>query len=1500
MRIALILCIISLLLFARLGLHSQNIKEFSGDQEQFFKELNDLFDKITVKEQKDLCKDMMEKFVDFWNTGVFSREVKGNITAVCNKLLVRRMRAYPEFFNFLASVNGLMESDHSTESYNAWERSVETVMADKRSTKPLTSFLQTSNELINENVLYRSNATEWRTSTYKFSFVFDTVPKVIFEDMDLTCYSNNDSSVIYKTHGVFYPLDSKWFGSKGKVNWTRAGFFEEDVHAFLEDYEIFLGFSKYTADSVKFFHKKYWEKAILGSFEEKLLANVTPENATYPVFKSYLTELEIKDVFKDVDFLGGIEMHGRKMFGLGSKEQDAYLSFKKDGKEFIKVLTKNVVIYPDRMSSALATATIAIDNDSIYHPGLQMNYVDINQELSLIRVGEGTSKSPFYDSYHNLDIYTEAIYWKMDEPFINFESVKGTSSQSKASFESNNFYSLARYLKLQGIDEVNPLLLVKRFTEKYNVRIIGVQAFAEEVLLPAEQVIAMFINLANRGFVIYDRDEKVAVVKDRLFDYINAMNKKIDYDVVQFNSETTHLQNAALELDSFGLKLNGVPVVYLSDSQNVFIYPTNEQIVVKKGRDFSFGGRVHAGSFDFYSKKCDFSYDQFKIDMPAIDSVSFVVPSFEVNANGERTPVRVKSVISDLAGGLYIDDPNNKSGLKHLPQYPIFNSIKDAYVYYDYPSIYNGIYDREKFYFYIYPFTLDSLDNFEIDLLEFPGFLTSAGIFPDFEDTLRVQPDYSLGFDKTTPPDGFTAYGGKGTYFSNINLSNQGLRGKGSLQYLTSNSSSDEFIFFPDSCNALARDFVINEQFTPIEYPAVKGTNAKLHWDPYMDRMIYQQRELPFQMFNRQSELLGTLILTPERLSGAGKMSFEDAEMVSKFYTFGQHEIFADSADFNLKSREYTQSAFSTRNYNSHIDFNERKGEFVSNGGASVVEFPINMYICTIDEFKWFMDSYEIAIGSTEKEAQMARFNHFPIRELIDVPLEGSEFISIHPDQDSVRFISTVASYNLKEYVLHADDVKYIRVADAAIFPADHKIIVNPGAKINTIGNAQILANTVTRYHEIYDAVVDIKGRNKHSGIGNYDYVDEKDVRQKIFLRDIGVDPSFQTVGNGFVSDSTGFKISADFDFSGNILLYANREFLNFDGGFRIQHTCSKGHRSWVRFNSDINPRDIFINISDKLISLEKDSLVSALMFSNELSRFYSGFLSEPGSISDLEVLSANGYIHYDKAAESYDIASLEKLQGLSMAGNQLSLSRKKCILTAQGKINLGTELGQVSMNSSGSARHFIIPDSTIFDLVLTLDFPFEDKALGLMSTEIEEQNLPGVNLVRPEFIKTLVDLLGEKEADKIIADLQLFGKFRKYPSELEHTITFTDIKFKWNFAARSYISYGPIGIGSIGKHQINKYVDGYVEIEKKRTGDVVSIYLEFEKGKYWYFFNYRNNLMQTISANTEYNTIIQELKDEKRTKKESKEGEEYSFIISNLRKKTDFLTKIKQSSEIN
>ncbi|MEZ5146782.1 MAG: hypothetical protein R2759_06795 [Bacteroidales bacterium] len=911
--------------------------------------------------------------------------------------------------------------------------------------------------------------------------------------------------------------------------------------------------------------------------------------------------------------------------------------------------------------------------------------------------------------------------------------------------------------------------------------------------------------------------------------------------------------------------------------------------------DFTFAGRVHAGTFDFYSRDVDFNYDQFKLDMPAIDSMSFHVPSFETDEFGRRKQKKVQNVVSDLGGNLFIDDPLNKSGLKNYPQYPIFSSTKDAYVYYDDHKIFDGVYSRDKFYFYVYPFTIDSLDNFKTELLEFGGYLASAGIFPDIEDTLRVQPDYSLGFQTKSPESGFPVYGARGYYYADLNLSNDGLRGNGYLKYLTSTSWSEDYMFFPDSTNTFASKFIIEEQLTPVEYPAVTANHVFQHWVPYEDYMVVSYTDYPIDMFSGQSELLGKLVLTPEILKGAGNMSFEDADMHSKLYTFGQHEIFADSADFNLKSAEYIQSAFSTTNYKSHIDFYERVGSFVSNGGASFVDFPINQYICLIDEFSWYMDSYEIAIGSIEKEVEMSQYDNLTIRELIDIPLQGSEFISIHPDQDSLRFISTTATYNLREYTLYAEDVKYLRVADATIFPSDRKVIIKPEAVMSTISDAKILTNSVTRYHEIYDVVVDIKGRKNYIGIGNYDYLDENGDRQQVFLKKIGVDQTFQSIGTGTVGDTTGFKLSKDFYFTGDVNLFANKEFLSFDGGFKIKDPCVRGKQHWVKFNSEINPKDIYIDVVEDLTNIQNEPLEAAIMFSMERNQFYSGFLTTKRAPTDYPVLKSFGHIRYDKALDEYSIGNLEYLKGLTAEGNMLTLSKKQCILTGEGKVNIGAELGRVNIETYGSVIHYVIPDSTRFDLVMLVDFPFDDTPLGMMAEEIAGKNLQGVNVTRPEFTKALTDIMGEEDAEKILSDVRLFGKFRKYPSELERTIVFSDLKMRWNYATRSYVSYGQIGISSIGKTQINKYVNGIIEIEKKRTGDVITVYLEFDKGQNWYFFNSRNNLMQTISSNTEYNNYIRELKDDKRTVKKDKNGEEYSFIISNLRKKTDFLRRIGQ-----
>ena len=62
--------------------------------------------------------------------------------------------------------------------------------------------------------------------------------------------------------------------------------------------------------------------------------------------------------------------------------------------------------------------------------------------------------------------------------------------------------------------------------------------------------------------------------------------------------------------------------------------------------------------------------------------------------------------------------------------------------------------------------------------------------------------------------------------------------------------------------------------------------------------------------------------------------------------------------------------------------------------------------------------------------------------------------------------------------------------------------------------------------------------------------------------------------------------------------------------------------------------------------------------------------------------------------------------------------------------------------------------------------------------------------------------------------------------------------------------------------------------------------------GNNWFYFNYSRGLMQAISSNENFNTIIKELKSDKRELKTGKGEAAYQFNLSTVRKKADFLKK--------
>jgi len=1481
---------------------SSQISIFSADKDKYLAEIIAFMNNVDKKSDKKKSKEFEENYPFEWNDVKYTPTHREWMYKISNMMLKNKFKPYPQFDAYLKVMEVITDNSQDLTSFIAWNKSVEKILEKRNSSKKFLDFMDFTSHLYAENNIYYTNTKRWYagTNNFYFEFIDEKYPILHFPSLTLKCYTNNDSAVIYNTSGVYYPLEQKWIGKDGRVDWQRAGFDKNMVYANIDEYTLNMKHAYFNIDTVEFYNKNYFDFPMYGSLSEKVLASQTPEKAIYPHFISYDNRLKIENIFKDIDYEGGFTLEGSKFRGSGDETRDAVLIFKKDGKEFVKTKSKSFIIRKDKILSERASVAIYWEEDSIYHVGLQMKYLNDERKLSLLRLKNGLSQSPFFNTFHKIDMYVEVMNWRMNEPKIDFTMIEGPGNQGKALFESDNYFSGYRFEKIRGIDMVHPLVYLRNCTQQVGSRMVTINDLMRTMKSDRNNVELQMISMAKMGFVIYDIPHQKVYVKDRVFDYLNAKAGKIDYDVLSFNSQITAQDNATLNLLNFDLKLRGISRVFLSDSQQVYIYPTEQEILLKKNRDFEFAGRVHAGRFDYYGSNFTFFYDQFKIDMPIIDSMSFKVRSKEADEYGFFPLVKVKNVVEDLRGNLLIDHPNNKSGLKPFSEYPIFNCLNDPYVYYDEKKIQGGVYDRDRFYYHMKPFTVDSLNNFNADALRFQGYLSSAGIFPDIDEPIGVMDDYSLGFKTRTPAEGMPLYGGKATFKNNITLSNQGLRGDGTMEFLTSTTESDDFIFYPDSTACLASEYHLRE--TPGGVPEVNAQDVAQVFDPNLNAMKIRQTNAPIEMYHEEDESYfeGVLSHTTSGLNGDGRMNIKDADIDSRKFIFKDRVFDCDTADFKMRSLDNANLAFETKNYNAHVDYNERKAEFKSNGGTSLVTFPLNQYICYMDRFEWYMDKEEIALAN-DMDKQPEGIDHMTLQELAELDLSGSEFISVHPAQDSLRFFSSRAKFNYNENVIYATDVKIIKVADAAIYPGNREVTILKKAEMIPLEDAQILANTVTKYHIINKSTVHILGRLDYKAKGYYEYVDEMDAMQEIYFKEISVDSSLQTIATGRISDSAAFTLSPFFDYMGNVYLRASNEFLTFDGVTRIKHECSESDtakHSWVRFETEINPSEIYIPIGEKIENQDYNTIYAGIYISSDSTQVYSAFLRPRNKYSDTKVISAGGFLTYDKSSNEYRISTKEKLKQFSLPDKYLSLNVFKCRTRGEGPLSLGANLGRVKMDVFGRVDHYITADSTEIQMVMFLDFFFKDECLEMMKENIMNYgDLEPVSLTGEIYSKALGQIFGIEEADKIITELNLYGELEKVPDELNHTLSIADVEMKWNPRTKSYVSVGQIGIGSIGKTQINRYVDGFIEIERKRSGDKFTIYLEPSKSEY-YYFSYRKGLMQAFSSVDAFNKLITDTEAENRRLKVKTGEQGYSYYISSKRRVASFLKTFRPDEE--
>ncbi|MDI1355985.1 MAG: hypothetical protein PSX36_13775 [bacterium] len=1458
--------------------------QFSTDTTKFTKDLTQYF--LENSANKETAAEYMQNFDKLWRENTISGFFKEITMQTANTMLGKRMKPYPYFYGYLNTVINAIASKNIYGTFENWQGCVDKILSGK-SNRGVQDFFDMSENIFRNNVFYKTPSYSYRSVEPNFRFEYDTIPRVFFEEVTLVGVNpRGDSIAVEETNGIYYPVNGKFVGKGGKVSWARAGL-DDNVFAMLKRYTIDCKTGNYASDSAVFTGEQFFDKPQLGKVTDRIITQHGEDS--YPRFDSYGKRLLVKNIYPDVDYEGGFGMRGSKFIGSGSPSNPAKIIFKSNNKKFLEVSARAFGMNKDKIVANPGTIKFFLEKDTIYHPGLSFTYQIEKRMVTILRGDDGLQKSPFVNSFHMFDMYFEQIVWEIDEPLLAFNFLPN-NFQGEAYFESSDFYTKDKIESIKQGERISP---VTRMIDYYNANnkpnTFTVVDFAKYIKYLAVDLRPIIFKMAIAGLIYFNPESDVITVRQRLFDYDNNAKHKHDYDIITLHSVIPGKDNATLNLLNFDLTVHGVKQVLLSDTQKVFIFPQERDIIVKKNRKMEFSGTVASGKFEFVGKDFLFDYEQFKLDMKTIDSLKIYVQSTEPDINGDYPFRKVQTLLENLNGELRIDAPKNKSGWGKAPTFPSFKSFKESYAYYDKRKTFKGVYKRDNFYFKLDPFGIDSLDDFRNEGLRFDGTFASAGIFPDFKETLLLQKDYSLGFIRQTPPGGFPIYKGKGNFEQEIRLSNQGLRGGGDLRFSSSVSKVPDLVFFPDSANGMASTYDIKESGYP-EFPMVHGDTIRLHYMPYDDLLQAYDTKKPFHAYKEKVTFHGRYDLNLKELVGDGKVEFEKATLASTRILFVMRRMFSDTANFRLKAFEEEGFTFSTVNVNAKIDFDARIGEFITNGEGSYVKFDKNQYIAFMDRFKWYMDAEDIELGDSQKKIDVGE-------DESGLNLEGPEFISTHPQQDSLRFFAPGATYNLRKYIIRCKNVPFINVADARITPKDGNVVIFKNAVMDTLKESSILANTVTKYHNIRNTTVKIFGRFNYLASGEYQYLDENDKPYLIKFETIKPDTSGQTISEGEIPEKENFNFNDYFSFAGKVYLQAQQEFLTFDGGTKIVHNCNKIGKSYLKFTGEINPKDIQIPIPKQALDMRGSAVGTGLFYNPDSNAVFAAFLSLQGARTSKDVIEADGLLTYDKENKKYEISNKEKLVEMSLPGNFVSLNTDNCVINSEGRYNISTDLGQVKLGCVGNAEYDAVKDSVNFNLLMVFDFFFDNGVLKKMAKDFELY-LGTLNPTPFEgdlFNHGTIELLGKERGDRALSELNLYGNYKKFPDELEKSLVLNDVKLIYNPQGKAYISTGQIGLGNILKTEIFRYLNtnSIIQVKKQRGGDVLDIYLEADANT-WYYFNFLRGTMLAVSSNKEFNTELAALKS-KSKKMNVEKGPGYRFDATSAKKKDQFLDKMKQ-----
>jgi hypothetical protein len=235
-----------------------------------------------------------------------------------------------------------------------------------------------------------------------------------------------------------------------------------------------------------------------------------------------------------------------------------------------------------------------------------------------------------------------------------------------------------------------------------------------------------------------------------------------------------------------------------------------------------------------------------------------------------------------------------------------------------------------------------------------------------------------------------------------------------------------------------------------------------------------------------------------------------------------------------------------------------------------------------------------------------------------------------------------------------------------------------------------------------------------------------------------------------------------------------------------------------------------------------------------------------------------------------------------------LRFNNVACTMEGEGEMSLGDNATQLATSSYGLIYYDLSTDEMNMDLSLGMDFPFSKDLLKSLAELIAASvDGEGVDLGRDAFKVASSYQLEDKDLIEFNEEIAAFGAPEKVPDDMQQTLWFGDLEMDWTPESISFLSSGQIGLAGLGEAFVNAKVDGFVEIQRKRKGDEVYIYLDL--GGEDLYIDYKRNMMGIYTTNEEFMNLLKDL-DIKDRRNEDRGKAPFTYTISTKGKMNRFI----------